>query len=263
MKAFIYCFTVLTLSTLLGLWAWTHISEPKHLSTNSFLSYADSLLVLPVNHGSVILEWKGISIYVDPVGGAENYQLFDEPDLILITDIHADHFDLATLDGLDTSQARIILPQAVADSMPPAYASILDILNNNDSIQNGGTAIKAIPMYNLRPEALAYHPQGRGNGYVLERYNSRVYISGDTEDIPEMRNLTDINLAIVCMNLPYTMSVDSAVSAVLDFAPDQVIPYHYKGNQGFSDIADFKTKVESANNYIEVILEDFYPAESQ
>lgn len=262
MKAFVVAVTMAILT------AWFAVDEPtvqpkNNLFAETTLTVADSLWVTPVHHGSLVLEWKNISIYVDPTGGAQAYELFDEPDLILITDIHSDHLDIPTLEGLDTSQARIIAPQAVADSLPPTLTPILDILNNNETIQTAGTNIQAIPMYNLRPEALSYHPQGRGNGYVLERYGSRVYISGDTEDIPEMRSLIDINVALVCMNLPYTMSIDSAVSAVLEFAPDQVIPYHYKGDSGFSDIEDFQIKVETNNSYIDVLLLDFYPSESQ
>ena len=116
-------------------------------------------------------------------------------------------------------------------------------------------------MYNLREEALKFHEKGRGNGYVIENDGMRVYISGDTEDIPEMRNLKDIDVAFVCMNLPYTMTVESAASGVLDFKPTKVYPYHYRGTEGLSDVAKFKELVNEGDAGIEVVQLDWYPTE--
>jgi L-ascorbate metabolism protein UlaG (beta-lactamase superfamily) len=113
-------------------------------------------------------------------------------------------------------------------------------------------------MYNLREEALKFHTKGRGNGYILTINEERIYISGDTEDIPEMRALEDIDKAFVCMNLPYTMTVESAASAVLDFKPTVVYPYHYRGTDGLSDIEKFKTMVTNDNKDIEVVFLKWY-----
>ena len=132
-------------------------------------------------------------------------------------------------------------------------------------MNNGQTAVvkdinvEAIPMYNLREEALKFHEKGRGNGYVLTFGDERVYISGDTEDIPEMRNLKNIDKAFVCMNLPYTMPVESAASAVLDFKPKTVYPYHFRGTEGLSDVEKFKSIVNEGNPDINVELLEWYP----
>lgn len=88
--------------------------------------------------------------------------------------------------------------------------------------------IEAIPLYNLPESEDSRHTKGRGNGYVIEKNGKRIYISGDTADIPEMRKLQNIDIALVCMNLPYTMSVEDAADAVLDFTPEKVLPYHYR-----------------------------------
>src|SRR5690606_30681783 len=96
----------------------------------------------------------------------------------------------------------------------------------------GRVAIAAIPAYNLTPERLQYHPKGRDNGYVLSLGPLQLYIAGDTEDIPEMRTLRDIDIAFVPMNLPYTMTVEQAASAVLAFKPGVVYPYHDRGKIG-------------------------------
>lgn len=217
--------------------------------------------IIPIEHATAILEWGAIIIYVDPTGGAAAFEGQKLPDLILITDIHGDHFNLETLEALDTSKSKIMLPQAVADQMPEAFTPQLDILDNGESKERYGILVEAIPMYNLREEAKDFHVKGRGNGYVLTRGDQRIYFSGDTEDIPEMRSLEKIDKAFVCMNLPYTMTVESAASAVLDFKPNQVYPYHFRGRPAIGDVAKFKTLVNDGNPGIEVIQLDWYPNE--
>ena len=136
-------------------------------------------------------------------------------------------------------------------------------MNNGETITKNGFTIRAIPMYNLREEAKQYHPKGRGNGYVLEKDGKRVYIAGDTEDIPEMRNLENIDVAFVPMNLPYTMPVEAAADAVIDFAPDKVYPYHFRGQNGKADVQKFKQLVNQSNKDIEVVLANWYPNDTQ
>jgi L-ascorbate metabolism protein UlaG (beta-lactamase superfamily) len=114
-------------------------------------------------------------------------------------------------------------------------------------------------MYNLPEAADASHPKGRGNGYVLTLGGKNVYLSGDTEDIAEMRALRGIDVAFVCMNLPYTMDVPQAAQAVLAFKPGIVYPYHYRGENGLSDVAGFKKTVNAANPKIDVRLRNWYP----
>ncbi|WP_273567074.1 MBL fold metallo-hydrolase [Maribacter halichondriae] len=217
------------------------------------------LKLIPVEHATAVLEWNGVTIYVDPVGGAEAFDGKNSPDLILITDIHGDHFNLETLEALDTEKAKIMMPQAVADKMPEAFTPQIDVLNNGDSKERYGITVEAIPMYNLREEALKFHEKGRGNGYVLNMGSERIYFSGDTEDIPEMRALQNIDKAFICMNLPYTMTPESAADAVLEFKPKKVYPYHYRGNPDVSDVEKFKKIVNAGDSNIEVIQLDWYP----
>ncbi len=224
-------------------------------------SQTTDLTIIPIEHATMVLEWNALTIYVDPVGGASVFKGQKQPDLILITDIHGDHFSLETLEALDTSKAKIIVPQAVADLIPETYTPQLDVLDNGDSKERLGITIEAIPMYNLREEALNFHKKGRGNGYILNMDGKRLYFSGDTEDIPEMRALKDIDKAFVCMNLPYTMTPESAASAVVEFSPKQVYPYHYRGNPDVSDVSKFKELVQKESSEIEVIQLDWYPSE--
>ena len=132
-------------------------------------------------------------------------------------------------------------------------------MNNGDSLTMAGIEIRAIPMYNLREEAKDLHVKGRGNGYIIERDGTRIYIAGDTEDIPEMRDLKNIDIAFIPMNLPYTMPVEAAADAVLEFKPKKVYPYHYKGKEGLSDVGKFKNIVETNSVNIEVVQLDWYP----
>ncbi len=216
------------------------------------------IAITPIQHATLILEWKGKTIYIDPTGGAKAFTGKKTADLVLITDIHGDHMNIDTLDSLDLAKSQIIVPQAVAEKLPANYTEQLVIINNGETKEIEGITIEAIPMYNLREEALKFHKKGRGNGYVITLGKERLYFSGDTEDIPEMRKLQYIDKAFVCMNLPYTMTVERAADAVLAFKPKQVYPYHYRGTNGFSSVSKFK-EIVSKNADIEVVQLDWYP----
>ncbi|EAY24917.1 MBL fold metallo-hydrolase [Microscilla marina] len=217
-----------------------------------------NITVHPVLHAAMVLQWNGKTIYVDPYGGAARYKAYPAPNLVLITDIHGDHLHKKTLDALDLSKATLVVPKAVKAKMGELKAQQVATLANGKKMKTMGIKIKAIPMYNLPETAKTRHPKGRGNGYVLTMGGKRLYISGDTEDIKEMRALKGIDVAFVCMNLPYTMTVDSAASAVLDFKPDIVYPFHFRGKGGFSDVNKFKQIVNKGNPNIEVRLRDWY-----
>ena len=133
------------------------------------------------------------------------------------------------------------------------------ILNNGQTTEQSGAKITAIPMYNLPEDTASRHTKGRGNGYVMNFGGKNIYVSGDTEDIPEMRQLKNIDVAFVCMNLPYTMDINQAASAVLEFKPEIVYPYHYRGQGGLSDVNAFKKLVNDANKDIDVRLVNWYP----
>ncbi|MCA0132645.1 MBL fold metallo-hydrolase [Winogradskyella alexanderae] len=219
---------------------------------------ADPVTVKPIKHGTLVIETKDLTIYVDPTGGKEAFAGQQKPTHVLITDIHGDHLNMETLESIELSEATLIGPKAVTDKIPSTIAPKVVTLPNGESFKDESVSIEAIPMYNLRAEALKFHEKGRGNGYVVSLEGQRIYISGDTEDIPEMRNLENIDKAFVCMNLPYTMPIESAASAVLDFEPKTVYPYHYRGTNGLSDIAKFKSLVNEKNDKIEVKLLKWY-----
>jgi len=225
---------------------------PDTLQTNK-----GALIIQPIQHASLILSQKGMTIYADPTGGTKNYKGMAAPDIILVTDIHGDHFDAKTIDSIKTASTMLIVPQVVADKLPDADKSHLVILKNGDNTVQSGISITAIPMYNLPESPTSRHTKGRGNGYVLTIGGKNIYISGDTQGIPEMRALKNIDVAFVCMNLPFTMDVNEAADAVLAFSPKIVYPYHYRGQ----DTNAFKNLVDAGHKNIDVRLRNWYPGQ--
>jgi L-ascorbate metabolism protein UlaG (beta-lactamase superfamily) len=215
------------------------------------------LTIQPITHATLVLSYNKKTLYIDPTGGIAAFPGLPAPDMILLTDIHGDHFDPKTLEAVNTANATLIMPQAVADKLPETFnKQNVVILKNGDKTDKDGISILAVPMYNLPEAADAYHTKGRGNGYVLTIGGKRVYISGDTEDIPEMRSLKNIDIAFVCMNLPYTMDVAQAAQGVLAFKPKVIYPYHYRGQ----DVNQFKSLVNAGDKNIDVRLRNWYPA---
>jgi len=213
----------------------------------------------PVSHATAVITWGNIVFYTDPTGGAEAFNGKSKPEFILISDIHSDHLDLETLKELTLGDTKIIVPQAVKELLPKEMSTQLIVLNNGETTDLMGFKIEAIPMYNLPESPDAFHTKGRGNGYLIEKDGKRLYLAGDTEDIPEMRNLKNIDVALIPMNLPYTMTVEQAADAVLAFKPKLVYPYHFRGTDGFADVEKFKELVNKGNKDIEVKLLNWYP----
>ncbi len=216
------------------------------------------LVIHPILHGTFAMQWQGKIIYVDPFGGEQAFLGIERPDLVLITDIHGDHMNPATLEVVLQVGTRIVAPRAVREQLPEAMQGKTRVIDNGESIHELGLTITAIPMYNLPETPESRHPKGRGNGYVVEMGGKRVYVSGDTHDIPEMRSLDNIDIAFVCMNPPNTMSMEQAADAVLSFKPAIVYPFHFRSRSALSDVEGFK-RIVSADENIEVRLRSWYP----
>jgi len=215
-----------------------------------------AVTVVPIEHATLALLWNEKTIYVDPVGGATPFRELPPPDIILVTDVHGDHMDGATIRAVAVEGTSLVVPAAVSQSLAGNIGKATEvILANGETKDVEGIPILGVPMYNLTPDRLRYHAKGRGNGYVIDLGGARVYVSGDTEDIPEMRALTGISAAFLCMNLPFTMTPAQAASAVLEFRPEIVYPYHYSGQRP----EDFQTLVEAGSKEIEVRIRDWYP----
>ncbi len=225
---------------------------------NTSMPTESPVTVTPIMHATVLLKWQDKVIYTDPTSGAEAFEGQTSPDLILLTDIHGDHYSPETLTNI-LSDAKIVAPQAVYDMMPQNLKDATEVLANGETKNFEGFNITGVPMYNVPEAADASHIKGRGNGYIIEKDNYRVYVAGDTGPTDEMKSLKNINMAFVPMNLPYTMSVEDAASAVLAFKPQVVYPYHYRQQEGLADVNKFKELVDFGSENIEVVLLNWYP----
>jgi len=220
-------------------------AEPQTFSTS-----AGPVKITPLNHASTLIEAGGKVIYLDPAKPVK-FSGLPKADLILITDIHGDHMDPDSIKEISKADTEIISSPAVAQTVTTAKP-----LANGETKTWQQWTIDAIAAYNIRrgpsPGKL-FHDKGRGNGYLLTYGGKRFYFSGDTEGVPEMRALKNIDVAFVCMNLPYTMPPEEAADAVKAFHPKVVIPYHYRG----SDLSVFQKALQGTG--IEVRLLDWYP----
>lgn len=215
---------------------------------------------VPLQHASMLLKWNGLVLAVDPVKDALEAAQGDEPqaDLILVTDIHGDHFDAEAVAKLRKEGAPVVVPKAVAEQGGEALPNPT-ILGNGEQTEllDGKVKVEGVAMYNLerkRDSGEPYHVKGRGNGYLLTLGDQRVYISGDTECIPEMKALQNIDVAFVCMNLPYTMTVEEAAGCIREFKPDVLYPYHFRGQD------PAKLNELLAGTGVEVKMLQWYPA---
>jgi L-ascorbate metabolism protein UlaG (beta-lactamase superfamily) len=227
------------------------------MTSDRIATDAGPLVIHPIEHATFVMAWNGKTIAVDPVGGAQAFSDFPKADLILITHIHGDHLSVETVASVSGPLTTIVGSASVAEKFSDSDRARISVLANGEEMEWEGVVIEALPMYNTTAGREKYHVKGRGNGYVLSLGGKRVYIAGDTEDIPEMRALEEIDAAFVCMNLPYTMDVEAAADAVLEFKPKVVYPYHYRGTGGMSDLAAFKSIV-AKDPAIEVRLLEWY-----
>ena len=238
--------------------AWYAFSRPTSPAPINSQSMQNPVQIIPIEHATAVLRWGDTTIYTDPTGGKEAFAGQPAADIIVVTDIHGDHLSTSTLEAV-VGGATLVVPQAVKDQLPGELASRARVLKNGETMTEKGFQILGVPMYNLPGSPNSnFHTKGRGNVYIIERDGFRVYIAGDTAGTPEMRALTNIDIALLPMNLPYTMSVEEAAEVTLAFNPKQVYPYHYRGQDGLADTNRFKTLVDAEDKNIEVVLLNWY-----
>jgi L-ascorbate metabolism protein UlaG (beta-lactamase superfamily) len=231
----------------------TPANAPTSGGVDTVPTSAGDLKITPINHATLMLEWSGKYVLVDPTPQAKPDKV-PRGDLILITDIHQDHMSAASVTALKKDASIIIVPPAVEQNLGMANVTVL---KNGQAKDVLGINVEAVPMYNLTrgPEpGQVFHDKGRGNGYVLTFADKRVYISGDTECTPEMKALKNIDVAFLCMNVPYTMPPSEAAACVKAFQPKIVYPYHYRG----SNLDEFRTALADQKN-VEIRIRNWYP----
>lgn len=212
--------------------------------TDSFpTENGEPLKITFIKHGSLMLNFHDRILYIDPVSDYADYTRLPKADVILITHEHGDHLDPKAI--ADVTRGNTVL---ITNPASQAKLGKGQVLRNGEHLQPfPGFTIEAVPAYNTTPGREMYHPKNRDNGYILTLGGKRIYIAGDTEDIPEMQQIKDIDIAFLPVNQPYTMTVPQAAHAARMIEPKILYPYHY----GNTDIASLKETLKT-NPEIEV-----------
>ena len=203
----------------------TTVTAAEGPPTDRIATSAGPLDLTFLGHGTLMLTFKDTVLHVDPYGKVADYAALPRADLVLLTHDHADHLDQAALALVRTPVTDIVLPPVCADRVQGGL-----ILKNGETRTVRGITVTAVPAYNLvhrRDNGQPFHPRGAGNGYLLDFGDTRLYVAGDTENIPEMAALKDVDIAFLPMNLPYTMTPEMVADAARSFRPRILYPYHY------------------------------------
>ena len=221
------------------------VAAEQKFESDKIKTSGGDLVITFIGHGTLMMSWGGKIIHVDPVLHMADYAKLPKADLILITHEHSDHFDLRAIDLVKTAKTKIVANENVAKQL-----SKIIMMKNGDIQILEGFRIEAVPAYNIehmRTPGVPFHPKGAGNGYIVTCGDKRVYIAGDTENTPEMKNLKRIDVAFLPMNLPYTMTPEMVADAAKAFRPKILYPYHY----GSTDTAKLSALLKD-NTGIEV-----------
>jgi L-ascorbate metabolism protein UlaG (beta-lactamase superfamily) len=178
-----------------------------------------------IGHATLVIEHIGKVIHIDPWSQLADYSLQPKADMLLITHEHRDHLDLKAVEHIKTSETAVVYTEVVAQQLSGGK-----VMNNGDTTTIGGIQIEAVPAYNIvhkRENGEPYHPKGRGNGYILNIDGKRIYIAGDTENVPELKELKNIDVAFLPMNLPYTMTPEMVADLATSIRPKILYPYHF------------------------------------
>jgi L-ascorbate metabolism protein UlaG (beta-lactamase superfamily) len=233
MKQIICCITLACL-TALGCRAAQKVDE---FTTKS----GKKVTITCIKHASMEINYNGVEIQVDPVGmwlkPETDYATFPKANIILITHEHKDHFDREAIHQIRTPATAIYVNQAVFGHFKNGL-----VMKNGEKVQYADDiSIEAVPAYNTTPGREQFHPKGRDNGYILTIDGLRIYIAGDTEDIPEMSAIKDIDIAFLPCNQPYTMTTEQLVRAARTIKPKVVFPYHY----GQTDVSGIPSQLKA------------------
>jgi len=193
--------------------------------TDIITTSAGDLKITFIGHGTLIFTFNGKVIHIDPYGKLADYSILPKADIILITHEHSDHFDLAVIKMLRTNKTELVFTETCAQKISGGM-----VMKNGEVQTIQGIKIEAVPAYNIvhkSDNGKPFHPQGVGNGYILTFGDKRVYVAGDTENIPEMKTIQGVDVAFLPMNLPYTMTPEMVADAAKVFKPKILYPYHY------------------------------------
>ena len=216
-----------------------HTAGQIKFESDVFSTSQGKLTITFIGHGTLMFEIKSKIIYTDPLSNLADYSKMSKADVMLITHQHPDHLDADAIALLSKNSTKIILTSAAFDMLKKGI-----IMKNGDKKTVEGFEIEAVPAYNTTEGRDKFHPKGRDNGYILTIGKKRIYIAGDTENIPEMASLKNIDIAFLPMNQPYTMFPEQVADATNRIKPKILYPYHY----GDSDVSKLKTLLAKNHN---------------
>lgn len=202
---------------------------------DTFKTSKGDLSITFIGHGTLMMEFDGKVIHIDPVSWYADYAKMPKADLVLITHEHGDHLDAKAIEAIKKESTEIVLTKICSEKYKGTA-----IMKNGDSGIYANLKVDALPAYNIkntRSDGSPFHPKGNGNGYVIYFGDKKVYVAGDTENIPEMADLKNIAIAFLPMNLPYTMNPKMVADAAKMFKPKILYPYHF-GETNTSELLD-------------------------
>lgn len=194
-------------------------AQQKNFAEDVFPAQGGDIRITFIGHGTLMITYAGSVIHIDPVSMYADYETLPKADIILVTHEHGDHLDSKAIQALTTSRTMLITNQASAKNLSKA-----SVMKNGDIRALTGIGIEAVPAYNPEKQ---FHPKGNGNGYVLNMGGKRVFIAGDTENVPEIKVLDDIDIAFLPMNLPFTMTPEQIADTAKAMKPKILYPYHF------------------------------------
>lgn len=207
------------------IWAATGLAEQKFEKDSIKTVKRGAMEITFIGHGTVMIIHGKTVVHIDPWSRMADYSKLPRADIIVLTHDHPDHLDLSAIETLRKPTTQLIMPKVCADKVKEGI-----VMKNGDTKTVANIAFEAVPAYNIvhmRSENMPFHPKGVGNGYVMTFGGKRVYVAGDTENIPEMKALKNIDVAFLPMNLPYTMTPEMVADAAKAFKPKVLYPYHY------------------------------------
>ena len=224
-------------------------ADMENIEKDTFSTSEGSLEISFVGHGTLLVEFKGRTIHIDPYSGVADYSCMPEADIIFITHHHHDHLDPEALKHIVKKDTVTVCSRLCSEKTGSGI-----VMENGDVRDTQGIKTEAVPAYNIkqtRGNGEPFHVKGEGNGYILTFGDTRVYVAGDTENIPEMKQIKDIDIAFLPMNLPYTMTPETAADAALTIKPKILYPYHF----GETDTSQLVTLLKDSPE-IEVRIRD-------
>lgn len=207
----------------------------NQFETDIIATTSGDLKITFIGHGTLLFTFNEKIIHLDPYGRLTDYSTLPKADIILVTHEHGDHFDLKVIKTLRSEKTSLVLNKNCAKDISGGI-----VLKNGDVQMVQGLKVEAVPAYNIvhkRDNGEPFHSQGIGNGYIITFDDKRVYVAGDTENIPEMKELGKIDIAFLPMNLPYTMTPEMVADAAKMIKPQILYPYHY-GNTDTSKLVE-------------------------